>query len=294
MVVVMFAATSFVFFLSRAAGDPRDLYLSQYTTKEEWDAWGKEMGLDKVLITQYFIWLGRAVQGDFGKSIRDQIDAKKVIVQRIPATLQLATGAFLFSIALGVPLGVLSALKRGTVWDYMGRTFALFGQALPAFWVGIVLILIFAVHFEWLPTGRRGGWDHFILPSITLGWSSAAAIVRLVRSSMLDVLGSEYVRFARAKGVTSRSVVWKHALRNAFIPTLTYTGILLAAFLTGTVVTETVFAWPGLGRLAIQAVFNNDFPVITGAVLLFTFVYLGINFLVDLSYVFLDPRIRYA
>ena len=174
------------------------------------------------------------------------------------------------------------------------KVFALFGQALPAFWVGIVLVLIFSVELRWLPTGRRGDWTHYVLPSVTLAWYNAAAVARLVRSSMLDVLDSEYVRFARAKGVDGRIVIWKHAFRNSMIPPLTYAGVIFAAFLTGTVVTETVFAWPGLGGLAIQAVFNKDYPVITGAVLFFTLVYLTMNFAVDIAYALLDPRIRYT
>ena len=278
-VVVVFAIMTFVFFLSRLSGDPRELYLSTVSvSKDTWESWGREMGLDKPLATQYLIWVGRAVRGDFGNSVRDQVDAKLVVLRRIPATAQLATSAFLLSIVVGLPLGVLSALRRETIWDYGARFFALFGQALPACWVGIVLVLIFSVELRWLPTGRRGDWTHYILPSVTLGWYNAAAVARLVRSSMLDVLDSEYVRFARAKGVDGRIVIWKHAFRNSMIPPLTYAGVIFAAFLTGTVVTETVFAWPGLGGLAIQAVFNKDYPVITGVVLFFTLVYLTMNF----------------
>ncbi len=294
MLMVILATTIFVFALSRMAGDPRHLFLTEYTTKEDWEAWGKEMGLDRPLVVQYIIWMSKAIKGDFGKSLRDQRNSLVVILERIPGTLQLSAGAFIFMLTLGLPLGVLSAVKRGTLWDYIGRTFALFGQALPAFWVGIMLILIFAVQFDLLPTGRRGGWTHYILPSITLGWGSAAGLLRLVRSSMLEVLDSEYVKFARAKGVTTWSVIWKHAFRNALIPPLTYAGLIFAAFLTGAVVTETVFSWPGLGSLAIQAVFNNDFPVMTGVVMFFTVMYVGVNFLVDLAYAYIDPRIRYA
>ena len=233
-VVVVFAIMTFVFFLSRLSGDPRELYLSTVSvSKDTWESWGREMGLDKPLATQYLIWVGRAVRGDFGNSVRDQVDAKLVVLRRIPATAQLATSAFLLSIVVGLPLGVLSALRRETIWDYGARFFALFGQALPAFWVGIVLVLIFSVELRWLPTGRRGDWTHYILPSVTLGWYNAAAVARLVRSSMLDVLDSEYVRFARAKGVDGRIVIWKHAFRNSMIPPLTYAGVIFAAFLTG-------------------------------------------------------------
>jgi peptide/nickel transport system permease protein len=293
-IIVVFLATSlFVFWLSRATGDPRLVFLDEYTTKEAWAAWGREMGLEKPLVVQYFIWLGNAVTGDFGQSLAQRTNSLDVITSRIPATLQLTAGAFMFAVIVGVPLGVLSAVSRGSFLDYIGRTFALFGQALPPFWLGIMLILIFSVRLDWLPTSQRGGPDHYILPSITLGWLVASGFLRLVRSSMLEVLDSEYVKLARAKGVGNRSIIWKHAFRNATLAPMTYAGLLLASLLTGTVVTETVFAWPGLGRLAVQSVFNSDFPVLTGVVMLFTLFYVGMNFLVDLTYAYLDPRIRY-
>ena len=249
-----------MFALVHKTGDPRDVLLTTYTSQEQYDAWGERWGLDKPLVVQYGIWLGNALKGDFGESLRELRPVRKVILERIPATLQLAAGAMIFSLVVGVPLGILSAVKRGTVWDYVGRTFALFGQALPPFWLGIMLILLFAVQISWLPTSGRGGINHYILPSITLGWLTASGILRIVRSAMLEVLGSEYIKLARAKGVSSRSIVWKHALRNAMLAPLTFGGLILAAFFTGAVVTETVFAWPGLGRLAVQSVNNNDFP----------------------------------
>ena len=282
-----------MFALVHKTGDPRDVLLTTYTSQEQYDAWGERWGLDKPLVVQYGIWLGNALKGDFGESLRELRPVRKVILERIPATLQLAAGAMIFSLVVGVPLGILSAVKRGTVWDYVGRTFALFGQALPPFWLGIMLILLFAVQISWLPTSGRGGINHYILPSITLGWLTASGILRIVRSAMLEVLGSEYIKLARAKGVSSRSIVWKHALRNAMLAPLTFGGLILAAFFTGAVVTETVFGWPGLGRLAVQSVNNNDFPAMTGVVLLFTVIYLGINTLMDILYAYVDPRIRY-
>lgn len=282
-----------MFALSRATGDPRLLFLDQYSTQEQWDAWGKQMGLDRPLLAQYATWVMDAVRGDFGQSLSQRTNSLSVIAARVPATLQLALGAFTFAMLVGLPLGVLSAVKRGSMVDYLGRAVALFGQALPPFWLGIMLILIFAVKLGWLPTSRHGGVEHFILPSITLGWLAASGILRLVRSSMLEVLDSEYVKLARAKGVGRLSIVWKHAFRNAILAPLTYASLLLASLITGAVVTETVFAWPGLGRLAVQSVYANDFPVITGVVLLFTVVYVGMNFLVDVAYAYFDPRIRY-
>ena len=290
---VAFATSVFVFALVHKTGDPRDVLLTTYTSQEQYDAWGERWGLDKPLVVQYGIWLGNALKGDFGESLRELRPVRKVILERIPATLQLAAGAMIFSLVVGVPLGILSAVKRGTVWDYVGRTFALFGQALPPFWLGIMLILLFAVQISWLPTSGRGGINHYILPSITLGWLTASGILRIVRSAMLEVLGSEYIKLARAKGVSSRSIVWKHALRNAMLAPLTFGGLILAAFFTGAVVTETVFGWPGLGRLAVQSVHNNDFPTMTGVVLVFTVIYLGINTLLDILYAYVDPRIRY-
>jgi peptide/nickel transport system permease protein len=218
MIVVLLMVTVIVFGLSRLQGDPRLLYLSETTTVETWDKWGVEMGLDKPLPVQYFVWLGKAVRGDLGKSLREPRPVTTIVLERLPATLQLGALAWAFAILVGWPLGVISAVKRGTPVDYVGRTFALFGQALPPFFVGIVLILIFSVELGWLPTARRGGPEHFILPSITLGWLAAAAQLRIVRSAMLDVLDSEYVKFARSKGVSARWVIIKHGLRNALIP----------------------------------------------------------------------------
>lgn len=294
MIFSVIGATVIVFSLSRLAGDPRNLYLGVgTTTKEQYDAWGKKFGLDKPVIVQYFIWLSKAIRLDFGESLLTGYPAFTRIRTHIPATLQLATGAWIFALMVGVPLGIFSAVKRGTIWDLAGRTFALLGQALPPFWLGIMLILLFSVNLGWLPTSQRGGLDHYILPSITLGWIAAAGILRLVRSSMLEVLDSEYVKFARAKGVSNWTVITKHALKNAAIPPLTFSALLLAAFLTGTVITETVFAWPGLGRLVVIAINNNDFPVMTGAVLVITVMYVSVVFLLDMTYAFIDPRIRY-
>ena len=292
-VLVAFATSIFVFAMAHKTGDPRTVFLTTYTSQEQWDAWGERWGLDRPLIVQYGIWLGRAVRGDLGESLRALRPVKTIIIERIPATLQLAVSAAIFSLIVGVPLGVLSAVKRGSLLDYAGRTLALFGQALPPFWLGIMLILLFAVRIDWLPTSGRGGITHYILPSITLGWLTASGLLRIVRSSMLEVLDSEYIKLARAKGVSNRSVIWKHAFRNALLAPLTYAGLLLAAFITGAVVTETVFGWPGLGRLAVQSVNNNDFPTMTGIVLLFTVSYLGMNLLVDIAYAYIDPRIRY-
>ena len=290
---VILLVSFFIFAMSRMAGDPRDLYVDEYTTAESYAAMGRAMGLDKPLVIQYLVWFGNALTGDFGRSLFVRTSALGVITERIPATMQLTVGAFIFALLTGIPLGVVSAVKRGTIWDYIGRTFALYGQALPAFWLGVMLILIFSVELGWLPTSKRGDWTHYVLPSVTLGWGSAAAFVRLTRSAMLEILDSEFVKFARAKGVANQKIIWKHSFRNALIAPLTFAGILLAAFLTGAVVTEQVFAWPGLGRLAVTSVFNNDFPVMTGVVMMFAGFFVAANFIVDMLYALIDPRIRY-
>jgi peptide/nickel transport system permease protein len=279
------------------AGDPRDLFAGTegYAfTPEAWEMMGEELGLNRPLAFQYAIWLGKIVRGDWGQTLIGRVDVFSVIVEKIPATARLATVAWFFSTIIGIPLGVLSAVRRSSIWDYGGRVIALFGQATPSFWVGIMAILIFAVYLGWLPSGRSGDWKHFVLPTITLATEPLAGYLRLTRSAMLEILDSQYIVLARAKGVNSKSVVWKHALRNAIIPPLTVSGLLLAGLLTGSVIVESVFAWPGVGRLAVQAVMDNDFQVLTGIVLLFTTVYVVLSFVVDLAYALVDPRIRYT
>ena len=292
--VVIVLVSFLVFSLSRLAGDPRLLYTDGYTTADSFEELGRQLGLDKPFVVQYVLWMSGTVRGDFGVSLYARTSAINVIKERIPATLELSAGALVFALITGIPLGVMSAVKRGTIWDYVGRTFALFGQALPAFWLGIMLVLIFSVQLDLLPTSRRGDWSHYVLPSVTLGWVASAGFLRLVRSAMLEILDSEYVKFARAKGVNHQKVIWKHALRNALIPPLTYAGVLMGAFLTGAVVIETVFGWPGLGSLAVKAVLNNDFPVMTGVVMIFAAIYVAANFMVDILYAYIDPRIRYS
>jgi len=294
LVIVVFAITLLVFMLSRMTGDPRYLYMSSYTrmTHEDWEAQGRAMGLDKPLIVQYLIWVKDAAKGDFGDSVHFRRNSLDLIVKFLPATLQLSGISFVCAILLGIPLGVLSAAKRTSLWDYLGRSFALLGQAVPPFWIAIVFIWIFSVHLGWLPTSRKGDWTHYVMPVVTLGWLPAAGLLRLTRSSMLEVLDSEYVKLARAKGVSSKAIIWKHALRNSMIAPLTYAAILLASFLTGTVVVETVFAWPGLGRLSVMAALNTDFPLITGLALVFALIFLICSLIADILYAFLDPRIR--
>ncbi|HBF01478.1 MAG TPA: ABC transporter permease [Dehalococcoidia bacterium] len=294
LVVVVIAITLVVFMLSRATGDPRYLYMSSYTrmTAEVWEAQGRAMGLDKPLIVQYLVWVKNAAVGDFGDSVHFRRNSLDLILKFLPATLQLSGISFLCALIIGIPLGVLSAVKRTTGWDYLGRSFALIGQAAPPFWIALVFIWIFSVYLGWLPTSRKGDWTHYVMPVIVLGWLPAAGLLRLTRSSMLEVLDSEYVKLARAKGVSTKAIIWKHAFRNSLIAPLTYAAILLANFLTGTVVVETVFAWPGLGRLSVMAALNTDFPLITGLALVFSVIFLLCSLVADILYALLDPRIR--
>ena len=257
---------------------------------------GVMLGLDKPLVVQYFKWLGQVVSGDLGESLLGREEVSKLIRQKVPNTLQLGLVSWIIATLIGVPLGVLSAVKRGSVWDYLGRSFALLGQAAPPFWIRIMFILFFAVRLDWLPAGGKGegigGLKNFILPSMTLGLGASAAYMRLTRSAMLEILDSEFVKLARAKGVGTQMVIWKHAFKNALIPPLTLSALILVGFITGTVVVETVFTWPGLGRLAVTSTNENDFPVMTGVVLVFALMYVIINLVTDLTYAIVDPRIR--
>ena len=299
----LLAATIVVFVLSRVAGDP-ELILIQpegyRVSPEQIEALRERLGLNEPLFVQYFVWLGAVLRGDLGETIADQRQVSDVIKARIGATVQLGVAAWFLATLVGVPLGVLSAVRRGSTLDYLARGFALFGSALPVFWVAIVFILIFSVELGWLPTSQRaiGGslWtqtQHFIMPTITLAWLPASTYLRLTRSAVLETLDTEYIKLARAKGLSHNTVIWKHAFRNALIQPLTVSALLLAGFITGAVLIEAVFAWPGLGRLAVQAIFDNEFPILMGVVLIFAAAYVFMNFLADLAYAWIDPRIRY-
>jgi peptide/nickel transport system permease protein len=254
----------------------------------------KHWGLDKPLYVQYFVFLSKAVRGDFGMSWKWQgHSAMGLVVERLPATLQLGGIALGISVLIALPIGVMAAVYRDTPFDYMGKVIALLGQSLPAFWLGIVLMWIFAVHLGWLPTSGRGTIYHMILPAVSLGWFQVAALMRLVRSSMLDVLDSEFVKLTRIKGLAEWKIVWKHCLRNAAITPLTYFAITASALVTGSVVTESVFAWPGTGLLAVDAVRARDFQVVQAIVIVFAGVFICANLIVDILYAYLDPRIRY-
>ncbi len=292
-------ATLAVFFISRAAGDPLLLYAnSGYGLSAEGEAaLRKRLLLDQPVVVQYSVWLGRTLTGDMGETILDRKPVSRVVTQRLPSTIHLGAAAFILSFVVGIPLGVLSAVRRGSVFDYIGRFFALLGQAVPQFWLGLVLILLFAVQWKIFPAGLKGDgfWDikHLILPTVTLASGGFAFYMRITRTAMLQVLDSEYVRLARAKGVSNTMVIWKHAFKNALIQPLTGMTLALTFFLTGSVLVENIFAWPGMGNMAITAVNNNDFPLLQGIVFFFTILFVSMTFVTDLLYAYIDPRIRY-
>lgn len=281
-----------VFALARTSGSPVDLVLPPEATQAERQAFIERNGLDRPLPVQYAVFIAGALRGDFGVSLRTRRPAVELVMQRLPRTLTLATAGLLVALTVSVPVGVMAAAHRGGVWDRLGQGFALLGQSVPAFWLGIVLILVFSIRLGWLPSSGVGSWRNYVLPAVVLGWSISAGIVRLLRSSMLEALGAEFVKLARAKGLPERKVVWKHALRNALIPVVTFVGFMYGVIIASAVVVEVVFGWPGLGYLAYESTLWRDFPVLQCAVLVYTAVVVAINFLVDIGYGLIDPRVR--
>ena len=292
--IVLFIVSLIVFALARLSGNPVDVFLPADAGPVQERALERSLGLDQPLPVQYLKFVGNALRGDFGQSINwaDQT-AIGLVIQRFPATLQLAAIAMGISILIAVPVGVLSAVKKDSIFDYIGKVIALAGQSLPPFWLGIVLIFLFAVQLDLFPTSGKGGGKNLILPAITLGWFQVAAMMRLVRSAMLEVLDTEYIKLARIKGILELKVVWKHALKNAAIPPLTFFGIVAGQLMTGAVITESVFTYPGTGLLAIQAINARDYPVVQAVVITFAGIYIFANLIVDVLYAYLDPRIRY-
>ena len=292
-IVAIVGALLIVFVAQRLSGDPVALMLPMDAGEEDFAAMRAALGLDRPLPLQFGIFLGNALQGDFGQSYQWNAPAMQLILERLPATLELALAGLVFALLLAVPLGVLSAVHRGGLIDRAGKIFAMLGQAVPGFWIGLLLILFIAVELQWLPAFGRGNVSHLILPAIALGWYPVAAMTRTLRSSMLDILESDYVRMERAIGLPERAIVWRYALRNAMAPLATMIGVYFANMLGGAFVIEVVFAWPGVGRTVVEAVFARDFPVVQAGVVLSAVVFVAVNLLVDLSYGFIDPRIRH-
>ena len=282
-----------IFILVRASGDPVMLMAPPMATLEDMEVIRKHLGLDKSLPEQYWVFLKNISRGDFGESIRNRQDVTKLIGDRLPNTITLGLSSIILGISVSLVLGVTAAVKFGTWMDTGVKFIAILGQALPSFWLAIVAIQVFAVGLGWLPTSSIGGIDHYVLPVLTLSFFMLPIMTRLIRSSMLEVLDSEYVKLARIKGAPEGKVIWKHALRNAIIPLLTASGITFGTIVTGAVVIETVFAWPGIGRLMADSIMGRDFPVIQALVLLVAVVVLMVNLLVDIMYAWVYPRIRY-
>ena len=291
-VLVLLGVSFVVFLILYLTGDPALVLLPPDATAEDLREFRARMGFNDPFIVQYGRFLGGALRGDFGQSVRHGEPAFALVLERLPATFELSGAALLIALLLAIPAGVVSAVRRNTVTDYVATVVALFGQSMPTFWLGIMLILIFSVQFNVLPSSGRGGLEHLLLPAITLGLFTTARITRLTRSGMLEVLNQDYIRTARAKGVSGRPVVWKHAFKNAAIPIVTIVGIELGTLLGGSVITETIFAWPGVGRLSVQAIYNRDYPVVQAAVFLLASTFVLVNLVVDLLYTYLDPRIR--
>ncbi len=290
--LTLLAVSLVTFLMTHLSGNPVDVMLPIEAGAEERQALIERMGLDRPLAYQYLVFLRNSVQGDFGKSFRTKKPAMDLVKQRLPYSLKLATVSVVVSLLIGVPLGVIAAANRGRPIDRLATIIATLGQAVPTFWLGILTILLFGTTLYWLPVQGASSWKHYILPSLTMGWFTSAAITRLLRSGMLEVLDSEFVKLARTKGVSEMTIIWKHALRNALISTVTFLGFTYGILIAAAITTEVIFGWPGLGRLAYEATLWRDVPLLQAVVLVWTSLVVLINFLVDVLYVLIDPRIR--
>jgi peptide/nickel transport system permease protein len=290
--LVVFLSLTAVFVMVRLSGDPVLLFMPTDIQAKDVEEFRQRLGFNDPLAVQYARFVAGAVRGDFGESLRYKRDAMALVLERLPATLTLAGTSLLLTLAVAVPLGVLSAVRRDSLLDHVATLATVLGQAVPGFWLGLMLIYLFSVQLRWLPTGGTGTLTHLVMPSIVLAAFFAARIARLTRSAVIDVLNEEFVLTARAKGLPERRVIGKHTLRNSAIPIVTLAGLEAGQLLGGAVIAETIFAWPGVGRLTVQALLNRDFPVVLAAVSLTSVTYTVINLLVDLLYGWLDPRVR--
>src|SRR5512132_2559422 len=292
-IVTLFLLSLTIFLLMRVTGDPAVLLAEPGASQADLDTIRTQFGLDKPLWIQYASFITHLVRGDFGQSFYYRTDVFELYLSRLPASLLLASAAMIFSLIIGIPTGIIAAVRVNQWWDSAGKIFALLGLSMPSFWVGLIMILFFSVYLGWLPSSGSGSVAHLLMPAFALGWYFAAAHMRLTRSSMLDVMGSEYVKLARLKGLPERRVIVKHALKNALIPVLTLAGINLVLMVNVAVVVETVFAWPGIGRLLYEGIAFRDFPVVQATVLMGGLMFVSVNLLVDILYAYIDPRIRF-
>ena len=290
--IAMWLVSTVVFVVMRLSGDPVPLLLPPDAPRSEYARVARDLGLDQPLPVQYAVFLRNVLRADFGRSIHFREPAWRVVMGYLPATAELGLTAFGLALLVAVPVGLLSAVRRNSPLDHTAMGVALVGQSAPTFFLGILFILLFSLKANWFPTSGRGGWEHLVLPALTLGAFAMASIARLTRSAVLEVLRQDYVRTARAKGLSELAVVVKHTLKNAALPVVTITALQFGTLLGGAVVTETVFAWPGIGRLAIQSIYNRDYPVVQCTVFLSAVAFIVINFTVELFYGLLDPRVR--
>lgn len=282
----------FVFVLGRLTGDPIRLLAPENATLEQREEIRKALGLDRAIPVQYLDFITNVLKGDFGTSLSYNQPVGKLVLEAMPATIELALASFAIALLISIPIGLLVALKRNTIFDLLGNIFALIGQAVPSFWLGLLLMLLFSVTLKVLPISGRDTPLHIVLPALTLSLTSVGYFTRMMRSSMLDVLGQEYIRTARGKGLKEFKIIGKHSLKNALIPVVTVMGISFGTVLSGAFVVETIFAWPGIGRLGVNALFQRDFALIQGVVMISTMIFVLVNLLVDILYTLLDPRIR--
>ena len=290
--ITLFILSLTIFSVIRLTGDPVTLLAEPGARAEDLDRIRADWGLDRSLPVQYFAFAKNMLTGDLGKSFNYEMPVSTLYFQRLPNSLELALAATLISFFIGIPAGLISAVKVNSAWDNFGKVIALFGLAVPGFWLGLVMILVFSVWLEWLPTSGQGGWKNLIMPSLALGWYFAASLLRLTRSSMLEVLRSEYIKLARLKGLPGIVVIAMHAFKNALIPVLTLAGVNLVVMINAAVIIEVIFAWPGIGRLLYEGIFQRDFPLVQGIVMEAGIMVVLINLLIDILYAYVDPRIR--
>lgn len=293
LIFVLYGVVTLVFFLIHMIpGDPVDIMLGDYALPGDKRELRENLGLDQPLFVQYKQYLVGVIQGDLGESVHSKRAVVDLIIERLPASAELMLGAMTIAFLIAFPFGVLSALKPYGLLDSFSMLVSFLGVAMPNFWLGPLLIILFSIQLDWLPINERGGIEHLILPAITLGTAMAAMLSRMIRSSMLEVLGEDFMRNARAKGLPARTVILKHALRNALIPVITIIGLQIGVLLSGAIITEAIFDWPGMGSLLLDGIYNRDYQLVQGCILVIASIYVIVNLITDITYAWVDPRVR--